>query len=197
MKLAPPPIFPLLRSELQARILARTFLGGGEESVADLAGAIGADAGNTAREVIRLERGEVLTSRKVGRTKLVRANTQAPFYQQLHDLIIVVLGPVHVLAERLAHMPGINSVDIFGSWAARYLGEPGPAPADIDVLVVGSPDRDDLYDATQDAERVLNREVNAVVISPQRWSSAEDGLIVELRSRPRVRVLPQHERPDR
>jgi hypothetical protein len=197
MNQAPPPIFPLLRSELQARILARTFLGGGEESVADLAQAIDADAGNTAREVTRLERGGVLTSRKVGRTKLVRANAQAPFYQQLHDLIVIVLGPAHVLAERLAPLPGINSVDIFGSWAARYLGGPGPAPADIDVLVVGSPDRDELYDATKEAERVLNREVNAVVISPRRWNAADDGFIVELRSRARVRVLPQQEGSDR
>ncbi|HMG29452.1 MAG TPA: winged helix-turn-helix domain-containing protein, partial [Jiangellaceae bacterium] len=74
MRSAPPPLFPLLRSELQARILVRAFLGGGEESVAELAAAIGADPGNTAREVTRLEQGGVLVSRRVGRTKLVRAN---------------------------------------------------------------------------------------------------------------------------
>ena len=191
MRVAPPPIFPLLRSELQARILGRTFLGESEESVASLAEAIGADAGNTAREVARLERGGVLTSRKVGRTKLVRVNTRAPFYRPLLDLITIVLGPVTVLADRLSDMPGIKCVDIFGSWAARYRGEPGPAPADIDVLVVGSPDRDDLYDATRDAGRALNREVNAVVISPARWRDADDGFIAEIRSRPRVQVLPR------
>ena len=191
MRVAPPPLFPLLRSDLQARILARTLLGGGEESVAELAAAIESDPGNTAREVIRLEKGDVLTSRRVGRTKLVQANTAAPFYRPLYDLVTVVLGPVSVLAERLAQVEGIVFADIFGSWAARYRGEEGRAPVDIDLLVVGSPDRDDLHDAMVEASRRLNREVNSVVVSPQRWDTSDDGFIVELRSRPRVPVLPR------
>lgn len=191
MRVAPPPLFPLLRSELQARILARTVMGGDEESVASLASAIEADAGNTAREVLRLERGGVLTSRRVGRTKLVRANTAAPFYRPVYDLVTIVFGPVSVLAERLAAVDGIIFADIFGSWAARYRGEEGPAPADIDLLVVGNPDRDDLYDAVQDASRLLNREVNPVVVSLQRWDTSDDGFIVELRTRPRVTVVPR------
>jgi len=191
VRVAPPPLFPLLRSDLQARILARTLLGGGEESVAELAAAIESDPGNTAREVIRLEKGDVLTSRRVGRTKLVQANTAAPFYRPLYDLVTVVLGPVSVLAERLAQVEGIVFADIFGSWAARYRGEEGRAPVDIDLLVVGSPDRDDLHDAMVEASRRLNREVNPVVVSPQRWDTSDDGFIVELRSRPRVPVLPR------
>lgn len=189
MRVAPPPLFPLLRSDLQARILVRTFLGGGEESVAELAAAIEADPGNTAREVTRLEQGDVLLSRRVGRTKLVQANTGAPFYRPLHDLITIVLGPATVLAERLAAVDGIAFADIFGSWAARHQGKPGPAPADIDLLVVGNPDRDDLYDVTQEASRLLDRAVNPVIISEKRWTTSDDGFIVELRTRPRVPVI--------
>lgn len=192
MRVAPPPLFPLLRSELQARILVRTVLGGEEESVASLAAAIEADAGNTAREVIRLERGGVLASRRVGRTKLVRVDGDAPFYRPLYDLVTIVLGPVSVLAGRLATVGGIVFADIFGSWAARYRGEEGPAPADIDLLVVGNPDRDDLYEVAQDASRLLNREVNPVVVSERRWDTSDDGFIVELRTRPRVTVLPRN-----
>lgn len=192
MKSASPPLFPLLRSDLQARILARIFLGGAEESVIDLAVAIAADPGNTAREVARLDSGGVLTSRRVGRTKLVSANTTAPFYKPLLELVTIVLGPAVVLAEHLAPVGGIAFADVFGSWAARYLGEEGPPPADIDLLVVGSPDRDDLHDAVDAAARRLNREVNPVIVSERRWTTSADGFIVELRSRPRVAVI---ERP--
>lgn len=166
------------------------FLGGGEDSVADLAAAIEADPGNAAREIARLEQAGVVVSRRVGRTKLIKANTAAPFYRPLLGLITVVLGPAEVLAEHLADCEGIRFADIFGSWAARYHGEPGPDPADIDLLVVGTPDRDDLHDATQQASRRLNRAVNPVVISEQRWSRADDGFIAELHSRPRVPVIP-------
>jgi hypothetical protein len=44
--------------------------------------------------------------------------------------------------------------------------EPGRDPADIDLLVVGNPDRGDLYHATQEAARRLNRPVNPVVDGP-------------------------------
>lgn len=193
MKTAPPALFPLLRSQLQARVLARVFLGAGEESVADLASAIGADPGNTAREVVRLEDAGIVASRRVGRTKLVRANVDAPFYRPLVELLTIVLGPAAVLAEHLGGVEGIVFADIFGSWAARYHGESGPAPADIDLLVVGRPDRDDLHDATQAASRRLNREVNPIVITRRRWDTSTDGFIVELRSRPRVRVIAPEE----
>jgi predicted nucleotidyltransferase len=198
MRPGPPALFPILRSELQARILARVFLGGEEESIATLAAAIDADPGNTAREVTRLEEGRLLTSRRVGRTKLVRADTSAPFYQPLHELLSIVLGPVSVLREELTGISGIRRAEVFGSWAARYLGERGPAPADIDLLVIGSPNRDDLHDATQQAAARLNRPVNPVVISERRWETSTDAFITELRERPRVPVIeaPSSPRPN-
>jgi DNA-binding transcriptional ArsR family regulator len=190
VRTAAPVLFPLLRSELQGRLLVRTLLGETEESVADLATALGADPGNTAREVARLEQAGIVATRRVGRTKLVRANTRAPFYAPLLNLITIVLGPAKVLEEELSELDGIVSAEIFGSWAARYHGEHGRPPADIDLLVVGNPNRDDLHDATQAAAQRLSRPVSPVVISPKRWNTADDGFIRELRSRPRVQVLP-------
>lgn len=189
MRTAAPALFPLFRSELQSKILLRVLLGGGEESVAELAAAVDDDPGNTAREVVRLERAGVVTSRRVGRTKLVQANRAAPFHRALVELVTVVIGPAKVLADELAVVDGIVSAEIFGSWAARYNGEPGRTPSDVDLLVVGAPDRDDLHDATQAAARRLNRPVNPVVVSPRRWQGAEDGFIREIRSRARVPVI--------
>ncbi len=194
MRTAAPPIFPLFRSELQSKLLVRILLGSGEESVAELASALGEDPGNTSREVVRLERAGIVTSRRVGRTKLVQANLRAPFHSPLVELVTVVLGPAKVLAEELAGIDEIVSAEIFGSWAARYHGESGLAPSDVDLVVVGTPNRDDVYDATQSAARRLNRPVNPVVVSPRRWQSAEDGFIREVRSRPRVPVIPSGEK---
>ncbi len=39
---------------------------------------------------------------------------------------------------------------IYGSWARRYAGEPGAAPADIDLMVIGVPD---VRDIQQRADR--------------------------------------------
>ena len=50
--------------------------------------------------------------------------------------------------------------------AARYRGEQGRAPNDLDVLVIGSPDRDAVDDAAERAERVIGLPVQATVRSP-------------------------------
>ncbi|GAA3443929.1 hypothetical protein [Planomonospora venezuelensis] len=174
-------------------VLAMTYIGGGEYSIAELAAAARTDTGNMTREVARLERAAVLRSRRIGRTKLVEANRSAPFYRALSELVTITLGPAHVLAEELAGVEGVEQAEVFGSWAARMLGEPGPAPADIDLLVVGRPDRDDLHDAAARASARLGREVNTVVVAPQRWQAGDDGFLADIRSRPRVPVRPQGE----
>lgn len=61
---------------------------------------------------------------------------------------------------RAVSVAGAAQVVIFGSGAARYAGEAGPPPHDIDVLVVGKVDRADLYDAADRAQARLGIEVN-------------------------------------
>jgi DNA-binding transcriptional ArsR family regulator len=187
MKQGPPPVFPVFRSRLTTAVLAHLYIGGGEYSVAELAAAAGTDSGNMTREVTRLESAAIVTSRRVGRTKLVRADETAPFYQPLRDLVVITLGPAQILAEELTGIGGIEEASVFGSWAARMHGEPGPAPADLDLLVVGRPDRDDLHDAAGRVTTRLGRQVNIVVMSPAQWAS-DDAFIQELRTRPRVPV---------
>ena len=79
----------------------------------------------------------------------------------------------------------VSAAAIFGSWAARATGEAGSSPADIDLLVIGRPDRDDLHEAVGRARMRLGRDVNTVVLSPERWE-AGDPFITELRTRPMV-----------
>ena len=76
------------------------------------------------------------------------------------QLAIMAFGPPLVIGEEFGSVDGIEAIYIYGSWAARQRGEPGPTPNDIDVLVIGRPDRDEIYDAAQRAQRRLGREVN-------------------------------------
>lgn len=99
---------------------------------------------------------------------------------------MTAFGPAVVLGKALAGIAGIERAYLFGSWAARHLGEPGPAPADVDVLVVGTPDRNDVYRAANAASDVLHREVNPTIVSPERWNAAEEGFIREVRSAPLI-----------
>jgi predicted nucleotidyltransferase len=90
------------------------------------------------------------------------------------------LGPRSVLAERLADLDGVEEAYLFGSWARRYQGEPGPPPGDIDVVVIGQPDVDAVYDACREASAILGQEVNPVVLSPAEWRTNRSGFVQEL-----------------
>jgi predicted nucleotidyltransferase len=121
--------------------------------------------------------------------RLVSANRSSPIIESLTDLVLRTFGPVTVLERELRDVAGVVRAEIFGSWAARYQGERGGPPGDIDVLVIGEPDRDELYDATSRAERVLGREVNLVIVTRQRWEAGTEPFLRGLRSRPRVGIV--------
>src|SRR5690349_7391050 len=181
-----PSLLPLLRSRLQGELLARVLLHPDREySITELAMAFGVSMTTVLREVGRLTEGGILEDRRLGRNRLIRARTDTPLYRPLTDLIAVTFGPLPLLTEALSKLPGVTEAYIYGSWAARYNGEPGPPPGDVDVLVVGSPDADALFDLAERVSRQLAREVNVHRIAPESWStSTTDPFITSVRERP-------------
>ena len=193
-----PPLLPILRSQAQAELL--TYLldePDHETSVSELAGALRLPLATVSREVTRAERAGILTARHVGRSKLVRADTSSPYFGPLRDLLVVAFGPPALIAGALDEVPGIASVWLFGSWAARWSGEDGPRPVgDIDVLVLGEPDLGAVYEAVTMLEPQLRREVQ-ITVRPADWLQAGEGSFhATVTSRPLVNVLgDDHDEP--
>jgi predicted nucleotidyltransferase len=184
----PPPLLPLLRSRLQAEMLTLVLLTPEREwTLSELAPRVGSAVSSVQREVVRAEQAGVMTSRRVGNTRLVKA-TRSPLTAPLTELLLRSFGPRQVLAEEFSGVPGIESAYLFGSWAARYAGQKGRPPADLDVLVIGAPDRDALDDAAQRAGSRLAREVNVTIRSADWWRSGDDGFRSEIKQRPIVPI---------
>lgn len=161
----------------------------GGSSISDLAGRIGADVATVQREVDRLERAGILTTERVGRTRLVSANTTNPLNRPLAQVVLLAFGPAYILSEELGGIEEIHEAYIFGSWAERYEGIEGPPPGDLDVLIVGTPDRDELYEATVRAEERLQRRIDVTVRTKEAWRNAGDGFLQQIRSSRLVPVL--------
>ena len=185
-----PALAPTFRSRTQGDLLALVLLHPDQEwTLSDLSRELGVALTTVQSEVGRLADGGVLTTRKVGRARVVRANTDSPSVAPLTQLTLVTFGPQTVVGEEFAAL-GAERVVVFGSWAARYHGEAGPLPGDIDVLVVGdNVDRTELYAAAERAEGRLGMPVNPVVRPTGSWSDVEgDALLVEIKARPFVDV---------
>jgi DNA-binding transcriptional ArsR family regulator len=185
-----PSLLPVLRSRLQGELLALVLLHPEREySITELATDFGVSATAVLREVVRLVEGGILADRRVGRSRLVSARTDTPLYRPLSELMAASFGPLPVLSEALAGLGGVQQAFVYGSWAARYAGEAGPPPADVDVLVVGDPDADALFDIAEEASRRLRRDVNVHRVSAEAWDAdTDDPFLVSVRERPRVRL---------
>jgi DNA-binding transcriptional ArsR family regulator len=192
MKSAPSALLPILRSQLAGDLLALLFLHPEDEySLTEAASAIGANLPSVHYEVAKLSEGGLITTRKRGNLRLIRAVTNSPLSRPLTDLLAVTYGPLPVLTDLITGVEGIAAAYIYGSWAARYRGEPGPAPADVDVLVVGTADPDDLDEVSEKAQTTLRRPVNMRRIRPETWSASDptDPFIKSVKSRPLVTIV--------
>jgi DNA-binding transcriptional ArsR family regulator len=158
-------LLPILRSQQQGEILALLLSDPDLElSLTEISARTGAPHPSVHREIERAEQAGLVTSRKMGNVRLVRANTASPYYPGLADVLTRAFGVPGVLAEVLSPIDEISAAYVYGSWAARHEGEPGLRPVgDVDVLVLGDPDRDELYAALSTAEQRLGRPVDATI----------------------------------
>lgn len=194
---AAPPLLPIFRSRPQVELLA-LLLGDPEleASLSDLAGRMGTPYPSVHREIERAEAAGLVTSRKVGNTRLVRANPASPYFEGLAQVLTRAFGVPAVLAEALRSIEGITSAYVYGSWAARFLGSEGKRPVeDIDVLVLGEPDRDTLYAAIEGVEARVSRHVQ-VTIRDSDWITTGDGSFHDtVASRPMVPIPLESDEP--
>ena len=186
---AAPELSPLFRSDTQGEILAWLLLSPGQAfTVAELARAAGMPYASAHREVDRLLRTQVVTETRVGLHRQVTANPGSPAAEPLRELVLLSYGPVAVLPKLLRGIDGIDEAYIYGSWAARRAGEPGSPPQDIDLLIVGNPSRQQVYDAAEEASRLLGHEVNPRIVSLETWRTSQDPFLTTVRSRPLTKL---------
>ena len=183
MSRSAPGLLPIFRSDSQLHLLAQLFLHPDRErTIGELVEATGIPQQTVSREVDRLLQAGLLIGRRVGRLHLVKPDRSNRYFPELSGLLLKALGPLPVLAQHLVELEGIDEAYIFGSWARRYLGEPGPPPGDIDVVVIGEPDVDAVYEACRVAGEILGQAVNPVILAAEEWAARRSGFVREVRS---------------
>jgi predicted nucleotidyltransferase len=189
MRPTSPPLLPVFRSRLVGDLLSLLFPDPAKKWTADdLARRTGSPYATVTKELRRLTAAGLLRTETLGRTKLVWADEDNPYFRPLSELVLQSFGPPLVIAEEFEKVEGIADLYIYGSWAARAAGDPGRTPHDVDVLVLGTPDRNDVHDAADRAERRLGREVNTTIRTPQQWNEAKDAFSRNVKSKPMLHV---------
>src|SRR4029453_3928777 len=171
-------LLPIFRSKHQGELLAFLLLHPEQEyTLTQLARRLGTPLTTLQREAGRLVAAGLPSRAGGGRAGLLRPNPPSQYARPLSELVTLAFGPHLAVEEEFAALAGLDAVAIYGSWAARYEGQAGPPPNDIDVLVIGRPDRVEVFEAAERAERRLGLPVNPTICSPRRWQEVADALI--------------------
>lgn len=190
MNIKAPTLAPLFRSDAQGELLATLFLNPERSfTISELARAASTPYASAHREVSRIVQMGLATTEKRGQSVEVQARRDTSIFRPLAELLGLTYGPAVVIPKYLAGIAGIGSAYIYGSWAARRVGEPGDMPGDVDLLIVGNPPRGEIYEAVRRAGSALVREVNPRIVSVAAWDAADtDPFLRTLTQRPLVRL---------
>lgn len=184
---APPWLAPIFRSDTQLHILGATYLESERHfAIPELVERSSRPQPTVAREVDRLvEAGLLETELRSGR-RSVWANTTCPIFDELYSILLKTIGPKGVIEQQLRGLRGVDRALIYGSWARRYHGEPGPLPRDVDLMVIGTGDVAEIRAKADSASRKLGRDVNVTVLRADEWDDGRTGFVAHLKSEPLV-----------
>lgn len=181
-------MLPIWRSEAQPAVLyAALYLPGATAS--SISARFDLTRQQVGTEIHRLERAGIIKLTRIGRNAVVSINANHPAVGGLRPLVDLTIGPFVDLSTLYNH-EGVVVVYVFGSWARRHLGEPGPPPQDLDVLVVGTAGRYDIEDACLAISGRHGIDVNPITVTAHEFehpdtdsilASIVQGVLVEVR----------------
>ena len=144
--------------------------------------------GNIRRELLRWSKAGLFLREKVGNLTYYSLNKSFPLYEELKAIVSKTMGIEYILKEGLKGIESIVVAIIYGSVAS---GE-DTGNSDIDVLLIGNPDMDELVNNVQEMEKELGREINYVLYTPEefkRKKEARNTFIIDVLRNPKVFII--------
>lgn len=183
----------LFRSDTQQALLALLYLdaevAGSGATVRELARRIGVSEASVSREVSRLVAIGAASERRAGNQRIVGPGRDSQLTHHLAGLLRATVGPEVVLRRLLAGRNDVARAAIYGSYAARAAGEPGPVPGDVDLLLIGDIPFEDAYDLAHRASVETGMEINPLVRTVTEWETDESGFAAEVDRGPTIELL--------
>ncbi len=176
----------LAKSNLRQRVLLYFFTNSDESLyLREIADILKVDPGNLSRELRRLENEGIFSSRDRGNQKHFMLNKKYSLYKEIKSVIFKTIGVEGRLGKLVNGIEGIKAAVIYGSFVSGH-ESPG---SDIDILIIGNPDQDELMEKIENAEKGLAREINYNIYSQGDFSGRvkkKDSFILNILKRPKI-----------
>lgn len=151
----------------------------------EIASILKEDAGNLSKELANLEKKGIFNSNLRGNQKYFCLNKKYPLYEELNSIIFKTIGIEGNLRKIVNEIDGIIFSFIYGSFAQNKENN----TSDIDVLIVGNPDEDELMKRIDDLEKKLGREINYNIYPKEEFKEKirkKDSFILNILKRQKI-----------
>lgn len=179
----------LFGSRVRAKILG-WFFTHVEESyfVRQLAILLDEDPTNLSREMAKLESLGILKSVRHGNLKQFHVDHECSFFNEMKGLVLKTSGAAGQIRGALQGLKGVTFAFIYGSYAKGKEA----IHSDVDVIIVGEIDMDELDNLILDLDKKLGRTINYLVYTSEEFSSkrkAKDSFLKNVMAGPKIMLI--------
>ena len=148
----------LLRSTAEVNTLGVILFNEGLH-LREIARRAGLTPSESKRELDNLVGLGLLHSEKRGNQTIFNTNPECPFFSDLKNLYLKTEGVFHQLSSSLSPLKGIDHAFVFGSAASGK----DKSRSDIDLMVIGGIDEDELAKSIFKVQKQTSREINFIL----------------------------------
>jgi predicted nucleotidyltransferase len=149
---------------------------------------IGKKPGNFQRMINKMVEEGILISERKANVRYFRVNKDYPLYKELKSIVFKTVGVIGSLKEALDKIGIIDFAFVYGSYAKgreNYL-------SDIDLVIIGKIDEDNLIVELDRLEDILQREVNYKLYTSRdfkRLVKRKDPFLLEILSDKKIMII--------
>jgi uncharacterized protein len=126
---------------------------------------------NIRREFLALEKNGIFTREKQGNQVYYSLNTESPIFSEMKSIVSKTIGAQGELEKVLISIKGIKTAFVFGSFANGK----EDSLSDIDLMIVGEIDENQLVRKISKLENRLDREINYHIFSQKEFAKRAKG----------------------
>lgn len=140
------------------------------------------------KELLKLQEAGLLSSEFQGKERFFQLNVKYPLYNEVKKIVAKTIGLEALLEKKLQKISRIEAAFVFGSYASGKEDD----KSDIDLMIIGSPNEDELIEAIMKLEKSLDREINYHIYSQQEFhkkTKNNNSFIASIMRNPKIFII--------
>lgn len=149
---------------------------------------IGKQPGVFQKDINKLVESGILISEYKAKSRFFKLNKSHPLYKELRSIFFKTIGAEGRLRKILKSIKNIEIAFIFGSFAKRR----EDSFSDIDLMIIGNPNEDELILEISKLESRLDREINYHIFSLADWKKGlkeKSSFLENILSQPKIFLI--------